>query len=67
MPWLKLYYRDKDKVMRSIEGIRIIVVPGFEPSAIYLAEGVYTLTSHTSPGVHGRYWFEHVERGMRTQ
>ena len=63
MGWLKLYYRDKDKVMRSIEGIRILVVPGYEPSAIYLAESVYTLTSHTSQGrAHGMYWFDHVDR-----
>jgi len=62
MSWLKVYYRDKDKVMRAIEGIRVIVVPGSDPAAIYLDESAYTLTSHTAPGVHGRYWFDHVDR-----
>jgi len=64
MGWLKLYYRDNKKVMRAVEGIRILVVPGSEPAMIHLAESVYTLTEHTSPGVHGMYWFDHVERGM---
>jgi len=50
--------------MRAIEGIRVIVVPGSDPAAIYLEESVYTLTSHTHPGVHGMYWFDHVDRGM---
>ena len=62
MGWLKLYYRDKDKVMRSIEGVRVLVVPGSSPTMIRLAESVYTLESHTAPGVHGMYWFDHVER-----
>jgi len=48
--------------MRAIEGIRILVVPGSDPAMIYLAESVYTLESHTSPGVHGMYWFDHVDR-----
>jgi hypothetical protein len=62
MGWLKLYYRDNKKVMRSIEGIRILVVPGYEPTMVTLAESVYTLESHTAPGVHGMYWFDHVDR-----
>ncbi len=63
MSWLKLYYRDNEKVMRAIEGVRILVQPGSDPSAIYLDESVYTLVSHTSPGrAHGRYWFDHVDR-----
>jgi len=62
MSWLKLYYRDNEKVMRAVEGIQILVVPGSEPAAISLAESVYTLTSHTHPGVHGMYWFDHVDR-----
>jgi oligoribonuclease NrnB/cAMP/cGMP phosphodiesterase (DHH superfamily) len=58
MGWLKLYYRDNKKVMRALEGIKVLVVPGSEPAAIYLAESVYTLTSQA-----GRmYWFDHHER-----
>ena len=64
MGWLKLYYRDNKKVMRAIEGVWILVVPGYEPSMVRLAESVYTLSSHTAPGVHGVYWFDHVDRGM---
>jgi len=49
--------------MRAIEGMRILVVPGSEPSMVYLAESVYTLQSHTAPGsVYGMYWFDHVNR-----
>jgi len=46
MGWLKLYYRDNQKVMRAIEGVRILVDPGSDPVMIYLDESVYTLESH---------------------
>jgi len=36
MGWLKLYYRDNQKVMRAIEGVRILVEPGSSPTMIYL-------------------------------
>jgi len=58
MGWLKLYYRDNQKVMRAIEGVRILVEPGSSPTMIYLDESVYTLESH----IGNRYWFEHVDR-----
>ncbi len=58
MGWLKLYYRDNQKVMRAIEGVRILVDPGSDPVMIYLDESVYTLESH----VGARYWFDHVDR-----
>jgi hypothetical protein len=58
MGWLKLYYRDNQKVMRSIEGVRILVVPGSDPVMIYLDESVYTLESH----IGARYWFDRVGR-----
>ena len=62
MSWLKLYYRDNEKVMRALEGIKVLVVPGSDPVMIRLAESVYTLESYTSPGVHGMWWFNHVDR-----
>jgi len=62
MSWLMVYYRDHEKVMRAIQGVRILVVPGSTPVMVRLAESVYTLESHTSPGVHGMYWFDHVDR-----
>jgi hypothetical protein len=61
MTWLKLYYRDKEGVMRAIPGMKILP-GGMVPAMIYLDESVYTLESYTSPGVHGRWWFDHVDR-----
>jgi hypothetical protein len=53
MTWLKLYYRDKDKVMRAIPGIKIL--PGnILPAAIYLDQSVYTLTMKAGR----RWWFD---------
>jgi len=61
MGWLKLYYRDNKKVMRAIEGMRILVVPGSEPTMVYLAESVYT-PPRSGGRSHGMYWFDHVDR-----
>jgi hypothetical protein len=60
MGWLKLYYRDNQKVMRAVEGVRVLVVPGSSPSMIRLAESVYTLQLNRVIG--GIYWFDHVDR-----
>ena len=56
MTWLKLYYRDKEGVMRAIPGIKILP-GGIVPPMIYLAESVYTLTMKAG----GRWWFDSIE------
>jgi len=53
MTWLKLYYRDKNKVMRSIPGIKLLP-GGIVPAMIYLDESVYTLSFQAN----GRWWFD---------
>ena len=62
MSWLKVYYRDGDGVMRSLNGVRVLVGTVVRrPAMIYLDQSVYTLTSQAG----ARYWFDHFERGMK--
>jgi len=58
MTWLKLYYRDKDKVMRSIPGIKILP-GGIVPAMIHLDESVYTLSMKAG----GKWWFDSIDGG----
>lgn len=46
--WLKVYYRDSNKVMRSIKGIKIL-----PNNMVTLDKSVYTLND-----LAGKYWME---------
>jgi len=64
MAWLKLYYRDKEGVMRAIPGIKILPGLGSRPSSavptmINLDESVYTLSMKAG----GKWWFDAIEGG----
>jgi len=58
MAWLKLYYRDKEGVMRAIPGIKILP-GGIVPTMINLDESVYTLSMKAG----GKWWFDAREGG----
>ena len=50
--WIKLYYRDENKVMRAVKGIKIL-----PNSTISLDQSVYTLTSKAG----NKYWMEMIK------
>jgi hypothetical protein len=56
--WIKLYYRDENKVMRAVEGVKIL-----PNEMISLDKSVYTLESERG----NKYWLAENHTVMRVK